>query len=139
MSAHSKRSVVVPRRESETPFYFVNVAWVNPRTGSLAPSDRLLHLEHSHTPETYLAFDCEHWERYLFASKGEAVVFKQSVTTAYRKKPQYFVIDDDGNVVQDSDGDPIVVWEPELIITPASAGAVKKLLPEWPGLSLFAA
>ena len=125
----------------ESSYHFVNVEWTSP-SGRMAPSDRLLSLgEYDGSVSgnwEFLAFDGD-YNRYLFGSLEEARTFKHEVQAAYQKNPQYFVIDDGGNVVRDRDGDPIVAWEPYLSISPASAKAVERLLPESAALREFAA
>ena len=122
-------------------YHFVSVEWTSP-SGRMAPSDRLLSLgEYDGSVSgdwSFLAFDGD-YNRYLFGSLEEARAFKREVQAAYQKNPQYFVIDDDGNVVRDRDGDSIVAWEPDLSISPASAKDVERLLPESAALGEFAA
>jgi hypothetical protein len=99
--------------------YLVEVYWVKPGGGPYANSAKMLSIaeEALESGIQWFAFTVDGTEGYLFESLSQAKNFKTEVEKLYSNNPRYFVIDDDGNVVNDKGGDPIVAWEPTCMIS----------------------
>jgi hypothetical protein len=101
--------------------FMVEVFWAKPGGGPLANSTKMLSLneevEALQFEIPWIAYSFDWIERYLFESSEQAKNFKTQVDKLYAKNPRYFVIDDEGNVVKDEDGEPIVAWEPFITIS----------------------
>ncbi len=110
-------------------YFIAEVHWTSPRSGKLASSDKMLGLETYITDGTgYVAFKNDDGrERYLFATHDKAVAFGKRVEVRYAKFPQYFVIDDTGDQFLDEEGNPIVAWEPLVVVSAAPNQAKEKM------------
>lgn len=106
--------------------FIAEVDWVRPRSGKLAPPDKMLGLETCITDGTgYISFKNDDGrERYLFLTHDEAVAFAKSVEERCAKAPQYFVIDDNGEQILDEGGNPIVAWMPVIEVSAAPVGEI---------------
>lgn len=94
--------------------FAVKVYWVSPRTGKYADTnEKMLSLGEPfiEVPNS-VGCDLESDAR-LFRTIDDAKAFVNLVESTY--KPQYFVIDDEGETLL-RDGEPIVAWMPELKI-----------------------
>ena len=103
--------------------YVVQVSWISPRSGKLAPSDKCLAVEDELCEQTgrkYMGYgrDEAGQELYLFRHRSDAEAFRRTVEDFYLKTPQYFVVDDSKQRVQDEDGYAIVAWQPKIDVRP---------------------
>src|ERR1700749_1259329 len=101
--------------------YIATVDWRSPQHGGYAElTNKLLSLGELSDDTRYIAFDNDHGsERYLFDSRAAALAFKLRAEDGYSKAPQYFVIDDNGERVEE-DGQPLVAWTPEITVSLAT-------------------
>jgi hypothetical protein len=101
--------------------YIVEVLWVSPHSGRLAPSGRYLGVASSMPDKLWSGAPysrrdediCRGPDTWVFFNREDAEAFKHLVVEFYTQNPQYFVIDDEGRCVLDEDGKPIVAWKPD--------------------------
>lgn len=108
--------------------YKVIVEWINPRTHRPAPSNRM-GLSLPEMLQTWTSFSNDDGEQnYYFDDLDSAQEFVELATKQYADDPQYFVLNNDGELEKDEDGDPIVAWVPSFAILSYKLGAPGKQL-----------
>jgi hypothetical protein len=115
-------------------FYAAHVRWVKSESGHPAPSYKLLSIGDEWNSETvpFVAYTgsnyfCEPHEMFLFGNREEAETFKHQIEKSHKADPRYFVIDDDGSLVLDEEGNPVVAWVPKVNVTPVGAAEVDEM------------
>jgi hypothetical protein len=114
-------------KEAETAtalLYQVEVQWVSPCTGKIAPPDKMLGLPDRVNDANFPFIgykganefgECR--EGFLFEDRRKATQLKEYIEWYFAENPQYFVINGDGERVLNDQGEPIVAWKPEVTVT----------------------